>query len=506
MPLLRINPSPTQLKSKANLFYKNPVGKFRTYIQYEYFCSITTQGRTTNQRNNPVPVTLASGVTTTAVSAGYYHSLAIGKPPAPPTLQVAFGAASIQASNSTSLSFTVTNPNSFALSGVSFSTGLPAQLVIATPNGLINTCGGTVTATAGGTSVSLSGGTLAANVSCTLTLTVQGTAAGTANLTVNGAGMVSSTQSGTGTAPNTASLTINLNSTTLTLTSSPNPAVLGQSVSFTTTVSPLTATGAVTFSAASAGLSLPSGPINLVNGVATLAITPTVAGTYSITATYRGDSNYNSSSASSALVVNALSGSYCHKLNPFRLYDSRPKGTNPTDPPLGTGAGSLNAGQTRNLGLSGLTSWGLPASGIKAITANLSIVSAGPGVGFVTAFPTTDSFGNVQKAPVTTNLAWFNPGAATILSNFATIGVDKSGSFSVYVGVAAADVIIDVTGYYSSDSSGVGTGIYRSVDSTQKTFRLYDSRAKGTNSVDPPLGAGDGSLAAGKSRTLQVTG
>ncbi len=50
----------------------------------------------------------------------------------------------------TTVSFSITNPNSFAgLTGVAFTDSLPSGLVVASPNGLTSTCGGTATATAG---------------------------------------------------------------------------------------------------------------------------------------------------------------------------------------------------------------------------------------------------------------------------------------------------------------------------------------------------------------------
>jgi hypothetical protein len=69
----------------------------------------------------------------------------------PPTIVKSFGAASIPLNGSTSLSFTINNPNvSTTLTGVGFTGTLPAGLVVSTPNGLTGSCGGgTVTATAG---------------------------------------------------------------------------------------------------------------------------------------------------------------------------------------------------------------------------------------------------------------------------------------------------------------------------------------------------------------------
>ena len=120
-----------------------------------------------------------------------------------PSISKAFGAASIPVGGTTSLTFSITNPNATtALPGVAFTDTLPAGMVVATPNALSSTCGGTATATAGSSSVSLSGGTLPASASCTFALNVTGTTAGVKN---NVSGNVSSTQGGTG---NTASASI----------------------------------------------------------------------------------------------------------------------------------------------------------------------------------------------------------------------------------------------------------------------------------------------------------
>jgi hypothetical protein len=90
------------------------------------------------------------------------------------------------------------------------------------------------------------------------------------------------------------SQTVNKASTTTTLTSSPNPSIYQTSVTFTATVSPAAATGTVTFKDGSTTL----GTGSLVSGKTTYSTTALALGSHSITATYGGDSNDNSSTSS----------------------------------------------------------------------------------------------------------------------------------------------------------------------------------------------------------------
>ena len=151
---------------------------------------MNVQGTTAGVKNNSVQVSSTNGGTGNTSNA----SITVV---APPTIVKAFGAASIPLNGSTSLSFTITNPNTTsALTGVGFSDTLPAGLVVSTPNGLTGTCGGgTITATAGTNVISLSGGTIAASGSCTFSVNVTGIAAGVQN---NTTGNVTSTEGGTG--------------------------------------------------------------------------------------------------------------------------------------------------------------------------------------------------------------------------------------------------------------------------------------------------------------------
>jgi uncharacterized repeat protein (TIGR01451 family) len=122
---------------------------------------------------------------------------------APPVISKSFGANSILTNGTTTLSFSITNPNiATGLTGVNFSDILPSGLSVATPNGLSGSCGGgTITAAAGASTVSLSGATLAAGASCTFSVNVTGTTTGLKPNSVT----VSSTNGGTG---NTATASV----------------------------------------------------------------------------------------------------------------------------------------------------------------------------------------------------------------------------------------------------------------------------------------------------------
>ncbi|HKF21440.1 MAG TPA: Ig-like domain repeat protein [Candidatus Angelobacter sp.] len=133
---------------------------------------------------------------------------------APPSIAKAFNPAVIAVNGVSTLTLTITNPgaDTVAEAGVAFTDNLPAGLVVATPNGLGNTCGGTATATAGSGSVSLTGGSVPVASSCTVSVNVTSSAAGNYN---NTTGAVSSTNGGTG---NTASASLSVQPADLTIT------------------------------------------------------------------------------------------------------------------------------------------------------------------------------------------------------------------------------------------------------------------------------------------------
>ena len=122
---------------------------------------------------------------------------------AAPTIAKSFAPTTLTVNGTTALTFTLTNLDlSIALTGVAFSDNFPAGLVVATPDGVINTCGGVANAVSGAASVSLAGVTIAANSSCTLSVDVAATQAGTLANTTDQV-------TATGTLPgNTASATL----------------------------------------------------------------------------------------------------------------------------------------------------------------------------------------------------------------------------------------------------------------------------------------------------------
>ena len=153
----------------------------------------------------------------------------------PPVVSQGFGLAAFPLNGTTSLSFTVNNPNATqSLTGIGFSDTLPAGLQVASPNGLTGNCGGgTITAAAGSSSLSLSGASLAGNGFCTFSVNVTGVAVG---VQANTTGPISSNETGTAGISNTATVTVAVPPTITKTFGGPTVALNGTtSLSFTLT-------------------------------------------------------------------------------------------------------------------------------------------------------------------------------------------------------------------------------------------------------------------------------
>jgi hypothetical protein len=119
----------------------------------------------------------------------------------------------------------------------------------------------------------------------------------TSSLTV-GAHSITAVYSGDGNfAGSTGSLptqTVNPGGSNTSLTSSVDPSLAGQSVTFTATVAPVEATGSVTFQDGNGSI----GTGTLGGGIATFSTSALTPGPHSITASYGGDGSYASSISS----------------------------------------------------------------------------------------------------------------------------------------------------------------------------------------------------------------
>jgi hypothetical protein len=128
-----------------------------------------------------------------------------------PTVAKSFNPTTIADYGTSTLTITLTNPNTAAITGVTFSDSYPSTggLANTSPLVLSNTCGGSNPGTiANGTSLTLSGGTIPASSSCSVSVNVTAAFPGAAvsSPIVNSTGAVTSTNANSGT---TASATLN---------------------------------------------------------------------------------------------------------------------------------------------------------------------------------------------------------------------------------------------------------------------------------------------------------
>jgi uncharacterized repeat protein (TIGR01451 family) len=158
--------------------------------------TVTVTGTTEGQYDN-VTGYVSSGESGTSTNYATASLTVI----APPQISKSYSPAAIFTGETSTLTFTITNPNLYnSLSGISFTDTLPAGLTIVT-SGPTSTCGGSLSTTSPGT-ITFSGGSLAANDSCTFSITVTGASAGTWSSTTTA---VTSTEGGNG---NTASASL----------------------------------------------------------------------------------------------------------------------------------------------------------------------------------------------------------------------------------------------------------------------------------------------------------
>ena len=196
---------------------------------------------------------------------------------------------------------------------------------------------GTVTFLDGMTSIGT--GTLSGGVA---TLAIATLTTGTHSLTASYAGDTNDT--GSTSTSITQTVTQGVSVTSLTFT--PNPAVVGQTVTLTATVLPSLATGSITFNDGTNTIAT----VTLSGGTASTTTTMLTVGTHALTASYSGDSNFPASSSQSGPALtftSAVPGTILDTTGNGTGFTSRLPGTGTSyatnDPnlTLNTGAGTL---------------------------------------------------------------------------------------------------------------------------------------------------------------------
>ena len=193
-----------------------------------------------------------------------------------PGVAKAFSPNSIATGATSTLTITLSNSNTTAITGAAFTDTYPANLVNASaPAGSTTCTGGTVIAAASGGSVALSGATIPASGSCTVTVSVTSSLAGSYPNTI-AAGAVTSTNAGSNTAAASATLTV-LARPVVAKAFSPNSIATGATSTLTITLSNSNATaitGAAFTDSYPANLvnaSTPAGSTNCAGGTVTAA-------------------------------------------------------------------------------------------------------------------------------------------------------------------------------------------------------------------------------------------
>lgn len=137
----------------------------------------------------PVTVTTAGSFTNTIAAAALTTVSGAQNPDAAKatltavskaTITKAFASTTVRPNVFTRVTFILTNPNSSALTGASFSDTLTSGIVVATPPTTSSTCANaSITATPGASSFSVSGATIPASSNCNVIFYVTGSTAGT---------------------------------------------------------------------------------------------------------------------------------------------------------------------------------------------------------------------------------------------------------------------------------------------------------------------------------------
>jgi uncharacterized repeat protein (TIGR01451 family) len=386
------------------------------------------------------------------MSGGIFTIIVAGAA-SPPTISKAFGAANIALNGTTSLTFTITNPNATALTGVAVTDSLPAGLVVSTPNGLTGSCGvGIITATAGNNVVMLGGGSIAASSNCTFTVNVTGTTSGVKN---NVTSPVSSLEGGTCICSASATVTVapGIAAPTITKSFAPTSIVVGgtSTLSFTiTNPNPSAFTGVAVTDTLPAGVVV-STPNGLTGSCGAGTITATQAtGSVSLTG---GTIAASGSCTFSVSVTGNTAGS---KVNTTGTVSSTEGGTGLTATATLTVAGIAAPTITKSFAPTSVAVGG--ASTLSFTITNPNAATAFTGVAVTDTLPagvvvsTPNGLTGTCGAGTITATA----GSGSVSLTGGTIAASGSCTFSVSVTGSTAGTKVNTTGTVSSTEGGTG--------------------------------------------------
>lgn len=150
-------------------------------------------------------------------------------------------------------------------------------------------------------------------------------------------------------------------------------------------------------------------------------------------------------------------GGYYAPLTPTRISDTRPNSGYPN-------AGeTLGAGSTLNIQVAG--EGGVPSSGATAAMLNVTVTDASA-ASYLSVYPAG------QAWPGTSTLNWSTD---ETIANRVLVPLGTNGQITVYNHSGTVDVITDVSGYFTNNSSATGASTFYPVAPT----RVLDTRASG---------------------------
>jgi hypothetical protein len=144
---------------------------------------------------------------------------------------------------------------------------------------------------------------------------------------------------------------------------------------------------------------------------------------------------------------------------PSRLLDTRP------------GSGYFGSGST--LGPGGTISFSMIGFAVypSAVVLNVTATNTTASGGYLTVWPTG------QSQPLASDLNW---SAGQTVANRVIVPLGSNMSFSIYNAVGSADVIVDISGYFTDNSQSVGT-VTGSFYNATAPARICDTRSGATS-------------------------